>query len=67
LELYEQALPITREVGDKSGEATTLHNMGTIFIKIGQPTKALELYEQALPITREVGDKSGEVTTLNNM
>ncbi len=67
LKLFEQALPIVREVGDRAGEATTLNNMAAVYGDIGQPVKALELYEQALPLRRAVGDRAGEATTLNNM
>ncbi|MEM7125641.1 MAG: tetratricopeptide repeat protein, partial [Chloroflexota bacterium] len=67
LALYEQALPIMREVGDRAGEATTLNNMAGVYRSTGKPKEALALYEQALPIRREVGDRAGEATTLNNM
>jgi tetratricopeptide (TPR) repeat protein len=67
LELYEQALPIIREVGDRAGEAVTLNNIAEVYRATGQPERALELYEQALPLMREVGDRAGEATTLNNM
>jgi tetratricopeptide (TPR) repeat protein len=67
LELYEQALPITREVGDRVGEATTLNNMAGVYQATGQPKQALELYEQTLPLMREVGNRAGEAITLNNM
>ena len=67
LALYEQALPIMREVGDRAGEAATLNNMARVYYATGRPGKALELYEQALPIRREVGDRAGEAATLNNM
>jgi tetratricopeptide (TPR) repeat protein len=67
LRLYEQALPIKREVGDRSGEGTTLNNMARVYRDIGKPEDALRLYEQALPIKREVGDRSVEGTILSNM
>jgi tetratricopeptide (TPR) repeat protein len=67
LELYEQVLPIMREVGDRAGEAATLNNMALVYDVTGQPQRAMELYEQALPIRREVGDRAGEATTLANM
>jgi len=66
-ELYEQALPILREVGDRAGEATTLNNLAGVYQATGQPGKARELYEQALPILREVGDRAGEAATLSNL
>ena len=46
-------------------KAVTLDNIGSIFSKLRQPTKALELFEQAFPIRRQVGEKSGEATTLS--
>ncbi len=67
LRLYEQALPISREVGDRAGEGAILNNLAGVYRAIGQPKEALHLYEQALPISREVGDRAGEGTTLNNL
>ena len=67
LELYEQALPLRREVGDRAGEATTLNNIAGVYRATGQPKRALELYEQALPLRREVGDRAGEAATLANI
>ncbi|MBP1468991.1 tetratricopeptide repeat protein, partial [Candidatus Chloroploca sp. M-50] len=67
LALLEQALPLTREVGDRAGEAATLHNMAGVYGATGQPQRALALYEQALSLLREVGDRAGEAATLTNM
>jgi CHAT domain-containing protein len=67
LEYDNQALSIRREIGDHSGESSTLSNIGLAYDDIGQPEKALEYYNQALPIEREVGDRQGEETTLNNI
>ena len=67
LKLFELALSITRESGDKAGEATTLSDIAGVYSAIGQQGKALELYEQVLPIMREVGHRAGEAVTLNNI
>jgi tetratricopeptide (TPR) repeat protein len=67
LQLYEAALPITREVGDRQGEATILNNMADIYRTTGQPVQALALFEQALLNWREVGDRASEAATLNGM
>ena len=67
LEYYGQALPITREVGDRAGEAITLNNIGAVYRGLGEPQRALEYYGQALPIMREVGDRAGEAVTRYNM
>ncbi|MBX0330682.1 tetratricopeptide repeat protein [Oscillochloris sp. ZM17-4] len=67
LQLYDEALPIRRAVGDRAGEATTLNNMAGVYQDLGQPQRALQLYDEALPIRRAVGDRAGEAATLNNM
>ena len=67
LKLYEEALPLMREVGDRAGEAATLNNMALVYSRTGRPQEALKLYEEALPLMREVGDRAGEATTLTNM
>ena len=65
--MYEEALPIYREVGHRAGEAATLNNMGLVYDATGRPSEALAMYEEALPIRREVGDRAGEAATLNNI
>jgi CHAT domain-containing protein/predicted negative regulator of RcsB-dependent stress response len=67
LKYYNQALPISRSMGDRSGEATTLSNIGAVYSNIGQPQEALKYFNQALQIKRSVGDRSGEATTLSNI
>src|SRR5262249_34528763 len=51
---------ITREIGDRWGEGSTLGNMGVAYAALGDPRRAIELYEQQLAITHEIGDRSGE-------
>jgi len=67
LGLYNQALPIQRDVGDRAGEATTLNNIGSVYSDLGEKQQALDLYNQALPIQRDVGDRAGEARTINNI
>ncbi len=67
LAYFEQALPIQREVGNRTGEATTLTNIGAVHDGLGDPQQALAYYEQALPITREIGDRAGEAVTRYNI
>jgi tetratricopeptide (TPR) repeat protein len=67
LALYEQTLPIMREVGNRAGEATTLNHMAEVYQAVGQPKQALKLLQQTLPITREVGNRAGEAVMLINM
>ncbi|MFK0731038.1 MAG: CHAT domain-containing protein, partial [Gloeotrichia echinulata HAB0833] len=56
-----------RAVGDRSGEAATLNNIGLVYDDLGEKEKALSFYNQALPLRRAVGDRSGEAATLNNI
>ena len=67
LEYYQQALPITREVKNRSREGTTLNNIGVVYSDMGQPQKGLEYYQQALTISQEVSDRSGVANTINNI
>ncbi|NET59709.1 MAG: CHAT domain-containing protein, partial [Symploca sp. SIO2E6] len=67
LELFNQALPLYRAVGDRGGEATTLNNLGSVYGSLGEKQKALEFYNQALPLLRLVEDRGGEATTLTNI
>ena len=54
-------------MGDRSGEAVTLNNIGLVYNNIGKAQEALKYFQQALLISREVGDRSGEAVTLNNI
>jgi tetratricopeptide (TPR) repeat protein len=54
-------------VGDRSGEGTTLNNLGAVYNTLGQKDKALDFFGQALAIRREVGDRFGESVTLFNI
>ncbi|MEM7714418.1 MAG: CHAT domain-containing tetratricopeptide repeat protein, partial [Cyanobacteria bacterium P01_A01_bin.68] len=67
LSFYNEALTLHRAVGDRSGEATTLNNIGLVYSDLGEPQKALSYYNQALPLDRALSDRGGEATTLNNI
>jgi CHAT domain-containing protein/tetratricopeptide (TPR) repeat protein len=54
-------------VGDRSGESTTLNNIGAVYSDLGRKNEALEYYEKALTIQKVIGDRDGESTTLNNI
>jgi CHAT domain-containing protein/Tfp pilus assembly protein PilF len=64
---YKEALKLSQQVGDRSGESTTLNNIGFVYSALGDKQQALRYYNQALPLRRAVGDRSGEATTLNNI
>jgi CHAT domain-containing protein len=67
LEKYNEALLIKRTVGDRSGEAITISNIGLVYLSLGEVQKSLEKFDEALPISRAVGDRWGEAITLNNI
>ena len=67
LEKYNEALPITRTIGNRSWEAITLNNIGAVYRSLGEMQKALEKYNETLPIQRAIGDRSEEVIHSNNI
>jgi len=67
LNYLKQSLAIRQEIGDKSGEGTTLNNMATIALARGDYEIALNYLKQSLAIAQEIGDKSEMGVTLNNI
>lgn len=67
LAYLEKSLAIRREIGDRSGEGTTLNNISLIHSARGEYDKALVYLEKSLAIQREIDDRAGEGTTLNNI
>ena len=49
LEPYKVALEKWKEVRERYWEETTLTNIGLVYDKLGEKTKALALYREALP------------------
>jgi len=66
-EWLEEALKISREIGDRRGEGAKLGNMGNTYSHLSEPRKAIEYYEQALKISREIGDRRGEGNRLGEL
>jgi len=60
-------LSLRRAIGDKSGEATTLNNIGFVYHSLGVTNKALQFYNQALLLRKTVGDRRSEAQALNNI
>jgi len=65
--LYEESLAIFRELGDRSGIAASLGNLGNVAVNQGDHPAARALQEQSLAIYRELGDRFGTANTLNNL
>ena len=64
---YQKSLSISQQIGDKSGEGTTLNNISQIYKARGDYDTALTYLEQSLSIRQQIGDKAGEGATLNNL
>ncbi|XZN92604.1 MAG: CHAT domain-containing protein [Microcoleus sp.] len=67
IEFYQQLLEISREIGDRTGEAASLGNLGISYRSLGQYQGAIEFYEQSLEISRELGNRQGEAISLRNL
>ena len=67
IDLFEQALAIDREIGDRNREATALGSLATCYGELGQFTQAIEIFEQALAIDQEAGNRRGEVVGLGSL
>jgi hypothetical protein len=55
--LMRQCLDIMHEIGDKSGTAMTLTDLGNVVYAQGDLPQAARLHRQALHVSVEVGDK----------
>jgi len=67
IEYYEQALKISKEMGDKVLEIAALGSLCLAYGDLGEPEKAIEYQEQALKISREIGDKREEGNNLGSL
>ncbi|MGB9616156.1 MAG: tetratricopeptide repeat protein [Desulfomonilaceae bacterium] len=65
--LFEKALLLYRQSGDKKGEARCLNKIGEICDDWGEYDRALNFYEQALSIWQALGDLQGQGLALNNI
>ncbi|MCA1617109.1 MAG: tetratricopeptide repeat protein, partial [Acidobacteria bacterium] len=65
--LFEESLAIWRELGDKQGEATSLHSLGWVAWRQTDYATAHALSEEALTLHRELGNKLGMAHSLNNL
>jgi len=70
LQYHEQALALTRQLGNRQREARCLTNIGRVYWILGQPQEAREYHEQALTIFRTLptlDDRWGEAYCLGNL
>jgi tetratricopeptide (TPR) repeat protein len=67
IKLYEMALAIAREIGDRRTEGDRLGSLANAYFALGQVERAIQLFEGALTITREIGDREQEGRHLSNL
>ncbi len=67
IEYHQQALKISREIGDRGMEGSALGNLGNAYVRLGEVQKAIEHYQQALVIAREIGDRGMEGKALGGL
>jgi CHAT domain-containing protein/tetratricopeptide (TPR) repeat protein len=67
LDLFNEILPVWRQLNILMGEASTLNNMGRVYNDLGQHDKAIEVLNQALPMWRQLNNRAGEASTLDNL
>ena len=61
------ALALFREDGYRTGEATTLTDLGSVACRQGRYQEAGRYQELALSLFREIGDRAGEAEALNGL
>ena len=59
IEYYEEALKISRVIGDMRSEGNHLSNLGSATSVLGEARKAIEFHEQSLKIAREISETNG--------
>jgi tetratricopeptide (TPR) repeat protein len=67
LDFLKKSLAIQQEIGDKSGEGTTLNNISQIYDARGDYDTALDFLKKSLAIRQEIGDVAGLCATLFNI
>ena len=66
VETHQIALASVRQLGDLSGEALVLNNLGMAYAR-RRMAEAAGYFEQALEIRSQIGDQPGEAQTLVNL
>jgi len=67
IEKYQQAADLWRRADDHPNVANALNKIAGVFIKLGEPSKALDCYERALELSRNGINKAGEIAALNGI
>jgi non-specific serine/threonine protein kinase len=63
----EESLGLWRRLGDRAGEATSLHNLGVAARSLGDRVQAQDCFEQSLSRFRDLGDTRNAGLSLLNL
>ena len=63
----EQAVAISREVGDPTGESRAANNLADIYTRLGRTEEAIDLLRRGLELNRATGRRFGEGVALVNL
>ncbi len=58
---------LSREIGNRQGEAASLGNLGIIANTRGDLAEAERFHRECMAIMREIGNRYGEAGSLNNL
>ncbi len=64
IEVYQQALLISREMGDLRNEVDILDSLGAAHFRLRQYEDAIRFYQQSLIIAQDIKDREGESNAL---
>ena len=67
LKVYNEALTISKKVGNKLGISQSLSYLGMLHKKNGENNKALNYFSESLVISRQLNDKIGICCVLDNL
>ena len=67
IELYEQALVVVRQTGDRTLEQLYLSNLSFAHYGLGQVDRVIKFQAEALAIARDIGNRRGEGAWLGNL
>ncbi|NQV17697.1 MAG: tetratricopeptide repeat protein [Armatimonadetes bacterium] len=59
IKIFRNALKLSQELGDKKKFSNVVGNMGSVYLKQSNYSKAMECYEEKLKISKELGDELG--------
>ncbi|PZD74458.1 Internalin-A [Acaryochloris thomasi RCC1774] len=67
LSLFQQALAIYQQDSDLQRQGDCLHQLGTLYLQLGQYPQALTYYQRALTLQREIEDQEGIGISLTSL